>query len=675
MQKIRIAAVAVVCGIAILGGAIYLKSASKNPRAHAAVRDRGAEDADILRTKELLAVNNAEEAFRIIHQYEDRISGKGENARQWLSLIIEANMLQANFERLINLYEAYPLAFVDNEQASVMVADGYVLSKRFKEYGKIRDDWRERTAMGEMWLMLDADALLLQGQKDNALRILRSQKFDGKKDLERLVRLAFITSKEDPRAAWNYLTEAYNLDPSSGEIRSLRGKLLESQGQDSVALYEYISAVQANPNSVIFRDQLAEYYMRRNQIPSALAIWLETLLNSSPDTIWIKALFWSKVGSPVNFDWTKAVRPTDANTPFIDYLVSLPAGTFWNAGAFDRLSDGKRILSNLQASFWLRLLQALKDRDEKYARNLLQFNSFSQSIINPSLERALRQVLSYRSTGSLNSDKALIGDSDKSGAEDVPMPVDASPEAQSFFGQLNAFAHRGDGQRLPEGIEKLLKSDEAFAAVFLLAGWLEAALQLHQMDIIPADFPDWVAYGIAQALRVNRSPADALAFALKQTKTPAFSVLIGELYLASQKPDEVLATLKPFLADRSEIGYRASWLTSLAYLEKQDYNKAKEAIEDQPKLAGDPLGKEALARIALLQGDTRLADIIYSQIENESPEAMSYLARKAFANRDWARAQELTQKLIQLFPDNTTLRDNLNQILEVQLATPAALRK
>jgi tetratricopeptide (TPR) repeat protein len=134
--------------------------------------------------------------------------------------------------------------------------------------------------------------------------------------------------------------------------------------------------------------------------------------------------------------------------------------------------------------------------------------------------------------------------------------------------------------------------------------------------------------------------------------------------MADQKPDEALTLLKPYIQDISDTGYRASWLASIIYIDKKQYDKAKAVIEEHPKLSQDPLGKEGLARIALLQGNTELADKLYAEIENQSAEALSYFARKAYAQKDWKKAQELTEKLVLLFPDNLILRANLNQILE-----------
>lgn len=668
MGRVGLIAGVVACGALVLGGAVYLTRAPAKKGAAVVIHDEASEKTDFLQAETLLSQDKIGEALNIIHQYEGRFSVATETGRKWYGLLMDAYVKSGNIAQLMVLYDVYPKGFATNEKASIMVADGYILAKRPQDYQKIREEWREKATLIDMWTVLDADALLLEGKREEALKLLKANKFEGTKDIDRLVRLALIYSNENPKIAWEYLAQAYNLDPKNPVILTYRGKLLESMGQDSLALYEYLSAVQAAPNDLYLRDQVAELYMRRGQTGLALAVWLETLSRPSLDLIWIKALFWSKVVTPVVFDWAKAASPQGDEKPFIEYLASLPKGAFWDKDAFEKIPKSNSYLSHLQVTFWLRLAQALKNGDEKEARNLLQFNNFSQSLINPQLEAALKRMLNYRLSGSLNDESSRLKAKNK---EIIDKAAEAKPLiGQTFFDQLSTFASnelQGDAsQQLPKDIRELIASEEAFAAAFLAAGWLEAAIQLHKMPVYPDSFPEWPAYGMTQALRANRSPKEALDFALKQKKTPSLTLLIGELYLADKSPDLALKAIDPYLKEESELGYRASWLASLIYVEKGEYKRAKEVIEAQPKLSEDVLGKEGLARIALLEGNADLAVKLYSQLQDQSPEAMSYLARQAFAEKDWRRAQELTERLLILFPDNPVLRGNLQEIMQQQ---------
>lgn len=670
MNKIKIV-VALFAAVAILlAGIVFFKkkSVSKPP-----AFDEVTESVDFGKMQELTKEGHYREALDIFHSHEHQISAKTAFGQKWYRLLGELYAKTDQFGALVGLYEAYPFIFEGDEKGSSVIAYGYILARRSQDYWTIRETWRDRATLLDTWMVLDVDALLLDGKKEEALKLLKSRRFEGKHDIDRLVRLALFYVVENPKLAWDYLSEAYNLDPQNPDIMSYRGKLLESMGQSSLALYEYMEAVRAKPENLFLRDQLAEFYMRQSQVALALSVWLETLSKPSLDLIWVKVLFWSKVITPVGFDWTKAVQPTSDDKPFIEYLASLPNGVFWDEAAFEKLSNQQKYLRTLQVTFWLRLLESLKQQDEDAARKLLGFNLFSSNSMNPSLERALKQTANYRKTGFLNSETSQL-----KADESIPGPQNRNKtekkqitsEKETFFNELNSWAEEEKKNNstdvVPPGVSNLLKSEEGFSALFLSAGWLEAALQLHKISVLPEDFPEWVAYGLTQAIRINRSSEQALDFALKQKKTAPLSILIAELYMAVKKPDEALSILEPFAKDPSYIGYQSSWLIYLIYVDKRQYEKAKEVINANPKLADDVLGKEALARLALLEGDITLADNLYSQLEDKSPEAVSYLARKAFSDKDWVRAQELTQKLILLYPDDPTLRDNLNKIIEEQ---------
>lgn len=669
MGKIGILATAVVSGAIVLGGIVYVKNSPAQEK-KAVTKDRATEEGDLRRAEKLMSQGKVEEATKIIHSYEDEISVRTELGRRWLDLLIASCMKSGNYAQLMILYEAYPQAFENNEKAAIMVGNSYILAKQPQQYQEVRSRWEDRLTDRDSWAVLDADALLLEGKKQEAIKLLKSMKFEGQKDVDRLVRLALLYVIDNPKASWDYLSDAYNIDPKNPDILTYRGKLLESLGKAPLALYEYLAAIQVDPSNLFLRDQLAEFYMRRNQTSQALSVWLETLSKPSLDLIWMKALFWSKVLSPVQFDWAKASPPAGSSRPFIEYLIALPAGTFWDQEAFDQLPNGKKYLSEFQITFWLRLLEALKNRNDNEAHKLIKFNTFTGALLNPQLEKAVKQILSYRETGSLNFDVAQLKDSGKEKGSDQSSAI-GGKAAETFFDQLDAYASKelsGGGQKLPPELHDLLMSKEVFSAAFLAGGWLEASLALHKMSVLPNNFPDWIAYGLTQALRSNRSTQEALAFAVHQKRTPALSLLIGELYIAESKFDEALAALDPYLKEQSEIGYRAVWLTGVIYADKGEYEKAKEIVESQPKVAEEVGGKEILARIALAQGNIEAADKLYLQLQEESPEAMSYLARKAYAEKNWKRAQELTEQLILMFPDSPILRDNLNKIVEEQRA-------
>lgn len=627
--------------------------------------DKGQELKDIQQAKELLNNSKPEEALEIIHKYADNIDNNSEIGKQWLELLIRASEATYNTQQLVLLYEYYPKAFDSHEKAALLVAKVYVATGRGRDYQTLRDNWKGRETNPESWFVLDADKLLLEGKHQEAVELLKSRTFSGKADTSRLIRLALLSGLENPKEAWDYLSQAYAKDPENPEIRSYRAKLLETVGKNSLALSEYIAAIQTDPKNIYLRDQLAEYYLRRKQFAIALQIWEESLKPPSLDFIWLKSIFWNRVIIPIKYDWKSTPVPDGKLKPFIEYLLSIKPGTFWDQSSFEKLPNYQDYLKTQQVTFWLRLLQFLKDGKEKEATDLLAFNPFSTISANPHLESALRKILLYRKSGQFidpAAESKLSKESDKIRTATLPK------DEPFLFMQLDLLSQMNPDEKnkMPPDLQNLLKGPEAFAAAFLATGWNEAALGLHTLDVLPANYPIWYSYELTQALRQNRGNEEGLQFAMKQHQTPALSLLIGETLLSENKIDPAMEYLHKLYKDGNDVGKRAAWLVSLVDIEKGNYTEAKDVVHAQPLLEKSVLGQETLARIALLEGNTQTADQIYTTLEKESPEAKSYLARKAYTEKDWNKARELTEELLREYPTNQLLQQNYKKILEEQ---------
>lgn len=621
--------------------------------------DKTQEAKDIARTKELLNNSKPEEAIVIIQQYSDEIDNRTEEGREWLDLLIRASEATLNTPQLLVLYEYYPKAFDGHEKAALLIGNLFVASGRTRDYQALRDNWKGRETQPETWFVLDGDKLLAEGKRKEAIDFLNSKNFPGKADTSRLVRLALFYIFEQPKQAWEYLDQAYQKDPENPEIRSYRAKLLETLGRPNLALIEYAGALQSDPNNLYLRDQLADFYLRNKQVTQALQIWQENLKAPSLDFIWIKTLFWNKVAQPVNFDWKGVQPPHGKLDPLVQYLLALKPDQFWDAAAFENVKEGSTYLKTQQVTFWLRLLQLLKDGKEKEAGDLLKFNPFQTISWNPQLENALKKIISYRTTGYFVPETQLEESQSKQ-EETANKPI-VTAENVLFYSQLEGLAKAKPGV-VPEDLQALLKGPEAFTAALLSTGWNEAALQLHQLTVIPQNYPSWFTTELTQAIRLNRGIPQALEFATLQNPTPQLSLLIGELLIASQSPDAALEHLTKLMHDEGEIGLRAAWLVSMINIEKGNFAEAKDALAAQPKLEKEVVGQETLARIALLEGNTELANKLYSALEEKSAEAKSYLARKAFAEKDWKRARDLTEQLLRMYPTNPLLQENLKKI-------------
>jgi hypothetical protein len=168
---------------------------------------------------------------------------------------------------------------------------------------------------------------------------------------------------------------------------------------------------------------------------------------------------------------------------------------------------------------------------------------------------------------------------------------------------------------------------------------------------------------IAEALNSNYGHEEALKFVMRQHQSPELAACIAQLLKATKDNNSALYALKKLAMRTTEEGARAAWMVSQIYLEREDHAAAKEAILAHGRLAKEPLGMETLARIALMEGDLSAADHLYQQIEDNSAEAKSFLARKAYNEGDWQRARILTEELLQLHPENEMLMENWHKIV------------
>ncbi len=458
-----------------------------------------------------------------------------------------------------------------------------------------------------------------------------------------------MLSADDLKAAWNYLAEAYDRDSHNPDIRSFRAQVLERIGKLPLARVEYIAAQQADPANPALRDQLAEFYHRNGSMDEALAAWTGDPTRAVYDFMWVKTWFWSRVSHPANLVPARG----DELGSLVKYLRALPEDHFWNAEEFAHISDARNYGRQRQETFWLSLLELLRTHQDKAAFAQLSLNRFSTQAWEPDLEIALRRILSYRVDGVLNP-------------RGQPVFTLTLPKEQlhPFFGQLDdlAKAERENTLTMPPEMDRLLRGDQAFAAAMLAAEWSEAALRLRSADDNCDALPAWVGYGFAQALRLNRSIAPAIAFAEKQRPTPELTLLIGELQLIDGKTADGAAQLTPLATADSDVGYRAAWLLGLSALKQHQPAEAARIVGAQPRLASSTTGHEMLARVALAEDRLDEADKDYSAIAADSSEAKTYLARRAYARKDWQAARRYTDELLALFPDQLTLRANLEAI-------------
>lgn len=657
-----------------IGALLFVVAANWNEikKAYHQMSQPSAENASLQKAEFYFENGELDLALDLIHRNESALDYHTDTGKKWVDLLIEISRSTDNVPQMISLYEHFPEAFNSNEKASLIVANGFLLGSRSVDFELLRDKWKNRENRLHDWLVLDADLLILRQERTEAIALLQSQTFNGKDDTGRLVRLALLSIPENSNVSWDFLTSAHSKDPQNPDIHTYRAGLLESAGKNSSALTEYMAAVKSEPENILLKDQLAEFYLRNNDYFQAMTVWLEAFKESAYEPILVKALFWNHVMTPIHYDWNSISIPKGQLQPFIRYLIDLPQAVFWNENIFDRIQGGQRFLTTQPMTVWLRLLQDLKEKKESEADYLFQFNPQKTAMSGKKLAKALQRILVYRKYGTLKLDVLNNPLANDPLSENIPRS--SLPPAQDFFAELEWFASlpSENGQsHLPADLHALLNSPEAFMAAFLSAGWFEAALQLHWPHLLPNSFPDWVAVKMTQALRVNRNDEAALAFAAVQKPSDQLLVSIVELLDVVKNTGSVIESLQEYAKESTDAGMRASKMIALLYVGRKEYALAEKTIETQPLLANDISGKELKARIALLKGNDQVAVTIYTAIQSHSTEAKSFLAQRAFAAKDWNKAKALTEDLIQIFPDNSLLQENLKKIVSEQAAPPA----
>ena len=656
MRKVLLGIITLVLILAAAGGAVtYFSSQALNRQ----------EAKDFQLAKSLIEKDQPQKALQIIQNYSDTMSNKPPKSEDWLALASEAFASMGDSASLTLLWEKYPRVGENTEEIAFVVAKGLISQRQIENYQNLRDTWYPSSENQHVWFALDVDSLLVEGKRQDAQDLLNSKEFEGEKDTGRLLRLALIEANSNLENAWNILSEAATKDPTNTEVTSYRAQILEAIQRPALAKMEYLRTIQKNPDDAALYDQLAEFFRRHGQYPQALETWKAALSMPHSDLAWLKLAFWRRMTYPV--DIPENIQPPEDEelSSLVQYILSLPNDKFWDDEKFENVPGYPNFLRTRQETLWLRIAQALKDNDEARAIELLDFNVFHRTTWNPTLQNALKQILSYRSEGILHIDEVAPQESMLTVSEDEENS-DAAAKRHQFFEDLERAAQSSPvgvpSRNIPQNLQAVLSSPIAFPAAFLAAGWLEAALTFPVPSVLPPELPEWVAFAYTQAMRFTKGPLEALKFATKQQTSPPLDLLIGELMIATGSPDAGIDYLQPLSTENTELGMRAAWLISMLHMQNKDYKKARETVEAHPGLTQNIVGKEALARIALHQGDIVRADLLYEQIVDDSLEAKLYSARRAYSNKKYEKALALTEQLILRFPESPDLRKDLDKL-------------
>lgn len=538
---------------------------------------------------------------------------------------------------LSSMYDRKPETVIENEKAARLIARTAIKMKDTDTLDKVEERWAVRGTEPHAWLCLRADRLLAEGKTDEARELLESQEFDGEQDAGRLTRLAMLSATGDLSDALALLDRAVSKAPKSGDAHAFRAQVLESLGRIKEARVEYVTAAAAAPENPFFRLHLADFYQRRNNYYLALDSWEDATEVDGGEIAWMKMLFWSRVTNPRAETMPEGVELPGRYNSLAQLIQRVPTDMFWDEDAFQASVDAAPLARTSQEVYWLRLLENLRVGNDEEALRLIESNRFRRQSWNVVLEDALASLLNYRLRGVLRG---------------PDLTADGAGDVHRFVQQLLA----GPTAELSAELGVFLETKEAIPAVLLACGWMEAALKMPCKATCPNEAPHYLGYAMCQAYRSNRTPQEAITFAMHQKESPEIDVLVGEMQYAVGKKDEAIASWRVAATDQGAAGYRAAWLLGVELLSRGRVQEAEFVISDHEDLSNAVAGKELLARIALLRGDVRGAEEIYATIRSESLQARVFEIRRRLVAGDLETAKELAQQLLAAHPDAPSVR-------------------
>ena len=627
-------------------------------------------------------------------QNAEKISGLGQSAQKldFISKLIEKHMYEAalkeakaqykmsvddserrswarvelgiaekieDVQTILGVYKFHPDIFVpDYETGSILLSRYFIHHKLFEQYRLLRDMWKQAAKNEQEWFILDADMLRIEGNGQQAIAFLESREFEGGQDCPRLMRLALFYADQDPVKSWQLLERACDLNPKDPDVRSLRGRFLESTGRIKFARLEYLAAFAARPEQFGYLDQLAEFYRRYGYYKLALMVWQDSLSTEWSNGIaWIKSWFWNRVSYNSEIDFVNYALPKDSALPLAGYFLSLDETQFW-----DNSTQSVDVMRFYDLSYvcWLRALQSLKDGDELMVWGMLKTPKYrdSMEILSTELCRQLNRVLNYRQNKTIVSTESFSDETD-----DVYKHVfyeqlddEASSEVEGISG--------GRAWQMPDEMDTFLKGKNAIAGVFLASGWNEVAIELTSFEDIDERSPEWFVYGLTMAIHNNKGEKQAIRFARDHAYTDNISVLLGEMMLEDGDETGGWRVLNPISNKNSQAGLRSCWVMCAYLLGQERIDQARELVDDRPFFYDTIPAKEVLARFEHVQGNIEKARVLYEQIQDKSVPAKIFLAWYSYENGQYEQAKDYIVEVLLELPEDAQLNMEVLKIMQ-----------
>ena len=213
--------------------------------------------------------------------------------------------------------------------------------------------------------------------------------------------------------------------------------------------------------------------------------------------------------------------------------------------------------------------------------------------------------------------------------------------------------------------EKWMAQPASLVAMLFAHGWHGAALDLAGGEdfTVEGELPSWFDYGYARCLIVRDGASAARKWLEKRpVLSDAARLTLAETLLTEGNPEEGVEMLKELAQKKNPHASRAAWSAALAELDRSHVEAAKQIVDSNDELKDSVPGKEILARCALVKNQTEVALQIYRELGDSSVDAMIYLSKQAFAEKNWTEARKWTLDLSKRFPGEPKFRENLLKI-------------
>ena len=500
--------------------------------------------------------------------------------REWAEFELELAAQLRQLNRIAYWAQRSPGLLEEDEAASLNWVRALMHEGRSARALEVIEPWLAQGERTALWFLTKADVLILAGQHEAAVALLQSRTFSGRDEAFRLIRLAILQTGQ-PDAVNVLMTKALQAAPDLADLRAFLGELYEKRRDFALAEREFVRAYRYEPANPVWQNLLVDFYVRRGQYHPAVRLINALEPSELTAELWLKRAFMTRLVTGETSSHA-TFRPSAARLPAVAMLQAHAEGNFWPSRDAAPQAWAGHVMRRPEA-VWLGFFSLLEAGEEGEAARFLTQHEAEMKRFSWLGHEAFAALLSLRAPEAIVRQRFDLPD---------------SPMAHPVFAALrHALTARSE-----VGADAFAQNPQAFAALALGLGWLEAGLALSAAAPPPAWA--WWDYSYAQALRYNRSAADALDFLENRaTLSRAGACLRGELLLGAGKGAAAEIVFARLQAEQDGAAYRAAWLHAIAQLEQNDRTQVRRIIEDYAVLDGSPLQRD----LRLLLGESAVA--------------------------------------------------------------------